>query len=100
MKTIAVDFDHVICSRKPEPGHKLGPPVEGAREALELLQRTGHKIIIHSCNRSEVIANWMAYFKIPYSTIWVAPGKPVADWYVDDKAIRFRNWDDTLAQIL
>jgi len=99
MKTIAVDFDHTLCSHTPEPGHKLGPPIEGAREALMLLKNSGYNIIIYSCNRPEVIANWMAYFNVPYSTVWQHP-KPKADWYIDDKNLRFTTWGDVLGQIL
>lgn len=105
MKTIAIDFDRTICSRKPDPGHRLGPPTEGCKEALELLKGSGYFILIHSCNRPEVIKPWMEYFKIPYDSIWgESPSdcgrKPVADWYVDDRAIRFFNWNTTLSQIL
>ena len=77
----------------------MGEPMPGAREALEGLMRT-HYIIIHSCNRLSVIADWMAYYHIPYNTIWQAPGKPVADWYIDDRALEFKgSWPEVLEKI-
>lgn len=88
----AIDFDGTIHDwRHPEPGHKMGPPFPYAQEALLALHMAGHKIIIHSCNRPEVIEKWMKYFSIPYDYIWDERGKPVADVYIDDNAIRFEN---------
>ena len=100
-KTIAIDYDDTIHDRQnPKEGRKLGPPLAGAKEALEALKAAGWKIIIHSCNRPKVIADWMIYYEIPYDYIWDQVGKPVADWYVDDRAIEFRgSWADVLEKI-
>lgn len=90
---LALDFDHVICDRAhPELGHKLGPPMPYAKEMITSLHKKGHYILIHSCNRPEVIAKWMAHFEIPYNSIWRDAGKPIADFYVDDRAVRFTSW--------
>lgn len=78
----------------------MGPPMLGAKEALERLKQEGHTILIHSCNRANVIAEWMAYFNITYSSIWCGTGKPVADVYIDDKGLKFESWQQTLTKIL
>lgn len=95
--TFAIDFDGTIHNpTKREVGYKLGTPYPYAQEALLALHQAGHKIIVHSCNNPKVIRNWMEYFCIPFDAIWgESPGdygqKPIADVYIDDKAIRFEN---------
>lgn len=90
---VAVDFDGVIHDQaNPKPGRRMGLPLPGAKDALTRLKQDGHTVIIHSCCRAGVIADWMAYYEIPYSSIWQGNGKPQADYYVDDKAVRFTSW--------
>ena len=91
--TLAIDFDQVIHDAKhPKEGRKMGGPMPGAKEAIESLYRAGHKIVIHSCNRSGLIADWMAFYKIPYTNIWQGVGKPICDKYVDDRGVKFTSW--------
>ena len=101
MRTIACDFDGVIHDwAHPKPGRKMGLPMPGTKEALELLKSAGYTIMIHSCNRPQVIKDFMSYYQLPYDSIWEGQGKPVADAYLDDKGLRFENWNETLAAIL
>ena len=101
MRTIACDFDGVIHDwAHPKPGRKMGLPMPGTKEALELLKSAGYKILIHSCNRPQVIRDFMSYYALPYDSIWESQGKPVADVYLDDKGLRFETWNETLAAIL
>ena len=90
---IACDFDGVIHNwDHPIEGRHMGPPFEGAKEALTQIQAQGHRIIIHSCNRKDVIEKFMAYYELPYNYIWDQVGKPIADVYLDDRAITFTTW--------
>lgn len=96
MAIFAIDFDGTIHDwEHPAEGRRMGPPFPYAQEALLALHMKGHKIIIHSCNRPEVIRKWMEYFSIPFDYIWGESkedvGKPIADFYVDDHAIPFEN---------
>ena len=101
MKTVALDFDGVIHNYKePKPGRKMGPPIPGTKDALELLKSAGYTIIIHSCNRAQAIKDFMSYYQLPYDSIWEGQGKPVADAYLDDKAIKFVHWDQVLSALL
>lgn len=107
-KTIAVDFDGTICDfAYPQ----VGEPKKGVREALEKFKALGFKIIIFSCRTShylpevfgvksspsrqwaiKVMVDFLAEHKIPYDTIDDGElGKPLADFYIDDKAVRFEN---------
>lgn len=91
---LAIDFDHVIHNTaQPKPGRKMGEPMPGAKEAMIALWRAGHQLVVHSCNRKQVISDWMQYYEIPYHYVWDQLGKPVADRYLDDLGVTFRGWD-------
>ena len=106
--TIAIDFDRTICDTdNVTPPYKMGPPITGAVEALQRLHEAGHKIIIHSCRSSDgpkaikVMEDWLEYFKVPYDSVWSDIGKPVADWYIDDKGYYFTgDWEAVLDGLL
>lgn len=88
---IAVDFDGTIHDwEHPIPGRKMGPPMVGAKDVLTTLKAQGHSIVVHSCNREEVIAKWMTYYEIPYDLIWTQ--KPNCDVFIDDRAVTFTDW--------
>ncbi len=95
---LAIDFDGVIHDFKnPIPHRKMGPPIEGAKEALEEYTASGHEIIIFTVwggtdQGRETIKKFMEYYKIPFHSI--TNEKPNADYYIDDKAIRFTNWNE------
>lgn len=94
---LAIDFDGVVHDHtRPVPGRKMGPPMDGAKDALVRLKQNGHQIIIFSVwgDRPKVIADWMAYWEIPYDQITNV--KPNADAYIDDKAIPFTSWVDLM----
>lgn len=93
---IAVDFDGVIHDEKPPPGHKMGKPLKGALEALKGMTDR-HEVIIFTVRAqspagAQSVADWMDYFGIPYGKITAI--KPNADYYLDDKAVRFTSWDE------
>lgn len=90
---LAIDFDGVIHDHKnPIEGRRMGGPIEGAKEQLTEWHDSGHTIIIHSLwgGKPDAIAKWMEYYQIPYNEITNI--KPQADYYIDDKAIRFESW--------
>ena len=97
---IAIDFDGVLHDYKhPVEGRRLGPPMPGAAEAVMDLQDAGHKLIIHSCKAStpggvEMIQGWLTFYDI--DILDIAVSKPMADIYLDDKALPFADWSTTL----
>jgi len=100
MAILAIDFDNVLHDpTRVAEGKVLGPPMEGARDAICLLRNEmGHTIVVFSVKPPEVIAPWMGYFDIPYDRI--TNQKPIADLYLDDKGCRFYNWEEFLAHQL
>jgi capsule biosynthesis phosphatase len=97
----------VICGlRKPGQSYADVEPVPGAVEKLRQLKAAGHYLIIctarhmKTCqgNVGQVVArqgavtlDWLARHGIAYDEIHF--GKPHAQVYIDDNALRFQSWD-------
>ena len=94
-KVFAIDFDGVVHDHvHPVAGFKMGPPMEGAKEVLTLLKKAGHTIIIHTVKGDNpgFVMDWMNHYKIPFDD--VTRQKPVADYYIDDRAVKFTSWKE------
>ena len=101
------DLDGTLCYTRVEGEHYRDvKPIPGAIETLQRLKKEGHYIIIltarnmvtHNSNMGKIIAHqspivieWLNKHKIPYDELHF--GKPVADYYVDDKAVRMTGWE-------
>lgn len=101
---ICVDFDGVIHDFKhPIPGRRMGLPIIGTQSALDNLKKQGNRIIVLTIwggdeKGQKTIADFMEYYKLPFDEITNI--KPNADYYIDDKAVRFRgDWEETLEQL-
>jgi len=115
-RTVAVDLDGTILefdwTKFRESGyHDFGKPRPGVVKALQKLRKLGYKIVIHSCRFTpgiyegssdtveEVVGSTKKFLKeygIIYDEFWTEKGKPVADFYIDDHAIRFTTWDEVM----
>ena len=117
---VAVDLDGTILADVPKPYPPtgpsgqlpLGPPLPGARDALSELARLGWRISVFSARFGDdklndaTVAQWaneiaqhLTSQQIPFSDIWVGR-KPRADYFVDNKAIRFDgDWPSVLEQL-
>lgn len=105
---ICIDLDGVICQlRGPDESYAEVRPVEGAAERIRSLRSSGHYVIIQTArhmktcdgNVAQVIARqglvtlqWLERHGIEYDELLF--GKPHADVYLDDNALRFESWDD------
>ena len=102
-KAISVDFDDTIVEKVKFPG--IGAPKPGAKEALERLHDAGWKIIIFSVrgntpDGAAQLEEWLADNDFPYDEIWAGP-KPKALFYIDDRAVEFKNnWDEITSRVL
>tara|TARA_B100001093_G_scaffold429545_1_gene424844 strand:- start:935 stop:1237 length:303 start_codon:yes stop_codon:yes gene_type:complete len=100
MKVI-IDLDGTICSEEKQFSRALAKIKDGAKESLEILRDKGYKIIIYSARtwaEYEMTENWLKANEVPYDQIIL--GKPQGDYWIDDRAIRFRSWDKVMNQIL
>lgn len=95
-KILAIDFDGVIHDIKhPVPGRRMGPPMDGAKEALDEFASEGYKIIIFTVRAGtkssvKAVEDWLNYYIIPFDE--VTNIKPNADVFIDDRAIHFISW--------
>jgi capsule biosynthesis phosphatase len=104
---ICIDLDGVVCQlRRPGQQYAELEPVLGAVEKLRALRAAGHYVILctarhmKTCggNVGQVVArqgavtlNWLARYGIEYDEVHF--GKPHADVYIDDNAVRFESWE-------
>jgi capsule biosynthesis phosphatase len=104
---ICLDLDGVICEiRKGDQTYPEVRPLPGAVERIKALKDAGHYIIIQTArhwktcqgNVGLILARqglntlqWLERHEIPYDELHF--GKPWADIYIDDNAIRFQSWD-------
>jgi len=102
------DIDGVIAEiRQPHQAYSEVRVISGAREYLRQLRSEGHIVILNTArhmkttngNVAKVIAkegknllDWLEKHDIEYDEILF--GKPWADVYVDDNAIRFSSWSE------
>ena len=104
--TIAIDFDGVIHknSKGFYDGTVYDEPVDGVKEGLEYLSKS-YKLVIYSCKANpdrplvneetgvELIWGWLQKWNLHGYIEDVTYTKPNAKYYIDDKAIKFTNWN-------
>ena len=98
-KTIAIDLDGTLAEYHGWTGEwtPIGDPLPGAWEFCRALRVAGWRIIIHTCRGDlEAVRTWLNAWTIAHDgincTAHNAEGssaKPIADVYLDDRAVRF-----------
>ena len=108
---ICIDLDGVICQlRKPGESYADLQPVPGAVDKINALRAAGHTIIIctarhmKTCQgnpglvvarQGKVTLDWLEKHRIEFDEIHF--GKPHAQIYIDDNALRFTDWNEIAA---
>jgi len=94
-KTILVDFDGVIhkYSKGWADGTAYDEPMEGARDALISLM-DNWLVVVFSTRPADQITEWLQKYDFP--PFQVTNVKVPATAIIDDRAIRFTNWTNTL----
>ena len=111
---IAIDFDDVVHlnSKGFHDGTVYDSPVPGVQQAFKQIKAAGYDIVIftakakpdrplvHGKTGAMLIWEWLEAHSLSSYIKQVTSEKPRAKYYIDDKAIRFTDWDATLKQIL
>lgn len=109
--TIAVDLDGVVTEYvDPWSGtHHFGDPIPGAVESMRKLQDLGYKLAIYTTRNNSLarhnggtnaleltalVQNHLEKHGIPYD--YISLFKPLARIYIDDRAVRFTNWEQAM----
>jgi len=109
---VGIDFDKVIhkCSKGYYDGTIYDDPVEGAYEALEKLSKR-YTVIVYTCKAkpdrglvsgktgTELVWEWLKEQNMAQFVSKVTAEKPRARFYIDDKAIRFTDWESAFDMI-
>jgi hypothetical protein len=96
---LLVDFDGVLhaYSRGWDDGTTYDGPLPGAREALADLDAEGYEVVVFSTRDGEQIAAWLAEYGFPAYRVTNVKEPAVAQ--IDDRAIRFYEWRQALADV-
>jgi len=109
VKNLGIDFDGVIHDDYLgfHDGTIYGDLIQGTKESLELLAKD-YRLIIFTAKAKpsrplvngktgiELIWEWLSKNGLSNLISEVTAEKPRAFAYIDDKAIRFSNWKDTI----
>ncbi len=115
--TIAVDFDGVIhtYSRGWQDGTIYDPPIPGALEGLRTLMARDAVFVFTSRN-TEQVADWL-FEHGEFNITWEPPGEAICEFwnvrdrilvtnrklpataYLDDRAVRFVDWEQALTDL-
>ncbi len=99
-KTVMVDLDGVLCTEELFLERPLAQPIAGAREGLQKLRAAGFVVVIYTARgwgELRTTAKWLADHGFEYDGLQM--GKPVADFWIDDRAIPFTDWPAALRQL-
>lgn len=103
MARFCFDLDGTIChTRKMDQAYIDVKPIDGMVDLIRRLYDAGHYIIIYTARNMEthngnigkitaiqvpIITEWLHKWDIPFDELYV--GKPLADYYIDDKGVTF-----------
>ena len=111
-KQLAIDFDGVIhrSSKSFYDGTIYDEPVDGVEDALKRLSKD-YTLMIYTCKANpdrplvdgktgiELIWEWLDKYNLSQYINDIVYGKPNAKFYIDDKGIRFIDWNQTMDEI-
>jgi hypothetical protein len=111
--TIAIDFDGVIHSFELgfHDGTIYGTPLPGSIDNIKRLSEK-FKLVIYTAKAksdrplingktgTELVWEWLGKYNIDSYISEVTAEKPRAICYIDDKAIRFIDWNQTMKELL
>lgn len=111
MKTICIDIDGTICRYSVWQGEShFGEVLPDASESIRRLHNDGWYIIIYSTRSSkDEIRRFLEEQGIyhdsinhnPYQPYNAIGGKPIADVYLDDRAVTFKgSWHEAYKEVV
>ena len=99
-RVLSIDFDGVLHNNPTDKTiNKMGEPILGAREAMLKLKSLGFWLTIYTVRGSspDHVEEWLRLYDIPYDQVTNIKLSALA--YLDDKAVRFTDWDTALKEL-
>jgi hypothetical protein len=90
-RTIVVDFDNTVTEKSCYP--VMGKLAKGCKEKLEELKREGYRLVLYTARQGNDLRECMVFCKkneLPFDDY--IGGKFSGAYYIDDKAIKFSDW--------
>ena len=97
---IIIDLDGTICTEEKTFSRPLAKVNKDAVKVLKKLKRDKHTIIIYTArtwNEYEMTHQWLTKHNIPFDQLYM--GKPIGDYWIDDRAIKYTNWNNVIKKI-
>lgn len=97
---IIIDLDGTICTEERTFSRCNAKPLDGAVEAVNKLFEKGNIIIIYSARswpEYDMTYKWLKNNSLKFHQLIM--GKPIGDYWIDDRAIAFTGWNDVMKQI-
>jgi uncharacterized HAD superfamily protein len=91
-KKIVIDLDGTICTEEKTFDKFLSVPNENAISVVNKLFEK-HFIIIYTARgwaEYNITSKWLEKYNINYDILMC--GKPIYDYWIDDRAIKYNNW--------
>lgn len=98
---LVIDLDGTICSEEKQFSRAMAVPIEGAINALKMMKARGYTIIIYSARtwaEYEMTVDWLGRHGATYDQLVL--GKPQGDYWIDDRALQFTNWETIMEKVL
>jgi len=97
---IAIDVDDTAIFSEGPPFYKNGKPLNGAVEAINALVEKGCTVDFHTARHASLYdLTHKQLVDAGFKFRALHMGKVLADIYIDDRAMRFENWETILEQI-
>ena len=100
MVSVCFDFDGVLAEYYEWKDGEIGEPLPAGVQLANLLHEQGFRIVIQTC-RTHIdhgsmnaqrqwwmVYDWLKKNDVPFDYIEIY-GKPMADYYIDDRGVRF-----------
>lgn len=98
---LVIDLDGTICTEEKQFSRSLAKPIKGAINAINNFKKSGYIIIIYSSRtwmEYEMTVDWLNKNNVIYDQLIL--GKPQGDYWIDDRALRFSDWESIVSQII